>query len=389
MGKYLIILLFSTSFCFSQNHLEGIILDSEDKQPIEFVSIYNAKDNTMSNGDGKFLFSTKLDSVYFYILGYEKLSATISQLKDTIYLTKSLFELDEVVVTNAKTIYQKIKDSVPSNYLLTPHSEKFVLRAILKRNDTIIRIQDMQGKLRRKTSIYGGGLDLEKKDFQVELTNMRKVGIVRDKEDIYFNFPSFHRIFSEFVRINAMGTDFEVIEKPFKKGDNIRVEFNSPASEPIRNEWGHYSINSENNAILLVNLNFKPNYPEFKITDKLQSRLASYKLQVFFKKDNETGKYYLSSARRDEVFEVVGSVEKPFRTKYESNFILSTSVSLGDFKVRSNVNEHKDIFKIKHSYDEAYWNSQNQLLLTDEMKTFIEKMGKKNTEFKVKSNIKY
>ena len=67
---------------------------------------------------------------------------------------------------------------------------------------------------------------------------------------------------------------------------------------------------------------------------------------------------------------------------------MSTYDNFGDFKVKKNVSAVKDIFKIKHKYDASYWKQQNQLLLTDEMVRFIEKIGSNNKEFKIRSNIK-
>lgn len=132
-------------FSYSQNIHKAIVVDAEGNEPIEFVSVFNSNDYTLTNSDGRFLFSSDKDSVHFYKVGYDKLKTNFSKLQDTIFLEKSLIELNEVVVTNTKTILQKIKDSVASNYLLKPHTEIFFIRALLRKNDTIIRIQDMQG----------------------------------------------------------------------------------------------------------------------------------------------------------------------------------------------------------------------------------------------------
>ncbi|MGB5556122.1 MAG: hypothetical protein WBM83_15810, partial [Flavobacteriaceae bacterium] len=86
---------FSSLICFAQHRHQGIVVDADGKEPLEFVGIYNDQAHTMTNSDGQFLFSTTLDSVTYYRVGYEKFKTTIDQLGDTVYLQKSILELDE------------------------------------------------------------------------------------------------------------------------------------------------------------------------------------------------------------------------------------------------------------------------------------------------------
>ncbi|TMM56122.1 carboxypeptidase-like regulatory domain-containing protein [Maribacter algarum] len=385
--KFALLFFFlSLSICFSQNQHEGFLLDSETKEPIEFVNIYNGKDFTISNEEGRYAFSTSLDSIVFYRIGYKTFKTTFDQLKDTLFLNKSVFELNEVVVTNAKTIYDRIKDSVATNYLLEPHTETFFLRTLLKKNNEIVRLQDVQGRLRRKTSIYAGNLELEKKDFEVEIQNMRKIGVSKDEDDTYFIFPSFHNIFKEFVRLNAMGPDFEVTEQPSVDELKTRVDFKSNLPETSGRTFGHYIINSLDNAILFFNAKVIPFHSEKEKSKRIESRLLENKVSIFFKEDPNIGLYFMNSGKREGKVEVSGP-NNSYTNVYEMRIILTTSKSFGRNDIKSNVNEHKDIFKLKHRYNADYWNSQNQLLLTEEMQEFIKRMGEENKEFKVKSNM--
>ena len=79
--------------------------------------------------------------------------------------------------------------------------------------------------------------------------------------------------------------------------------------------------------------------------------------------------------------------DQTFKNIFTVEIIMTTFDNFGNFEVKSNINEQKDMFKLNYPYDENFWNSQNQLLLTDEMTAFIEKMGKENKEFKVRGNI--
>lgn len=292
------LLIFFGLSCYAQNTHKGLVLVADDKEPLEFVSVFNRTDNTITNADGRFQFSSQLDSVFFYAPGYEKLNTTFSALRDTVYLQKNIVNLDEVVVTNAKTILQRIRDSITNNYLLTPHTETFFVRALLRRNDTIVRLQDMQGMVKRKTSLYAGELELDKKDYQVELRQMRQVGIKKDENNVYFIFPSFFRIFSEFIRINAVTPDFEVIEKPLENTDEIKVEFSFGGEENSGTSYGHYMINGKDNAILSFNSTNEWKFPESSQNEAEYDRTTRMESATFFKKDNSYQRYYINYAKQ-------------------------------------------------------------------------------------------
>ena len=87
----MLFLCFSLTFSFAQKEHNGVILDSETKEPLEFVNIFNQSDYAVSNADGRFAFSSSNDSVNFYRVGYDKFKTTVIQLKDTVFLDKSIF----------------------------------------------------------------------------------------------------------------------------------------------------------------------------------------------------------------------------------------------------------------------------------------------------------
>ncbi|MFT6994385.1 MAG: hypothetical protein ACJA1P_001118 [Maribacter sp.] len=387
MTKHLFLLLICTGIsCYSQQSHSGIVVSTDSMETLEFVSVFNGKDHTLTNEDGRFQFSSQLDSVFFYSPGYEKLKTSFSTLRDTIYLQKNSVNLDEVIVTNAKTILQRIKDSIASNYLLTPHTETFFIRALLRRNDTIVRLQDMKGRVKRKTSVYTGDLELDKKDYQVELQQMRQVGIKKDKNNVYFIFPSFFRIFSEFVRINAMGPGFEVLEKPAKNKDEIRVEFTSEKDNDGNLGYGHYILNQKDNAIRYVAINTIHPLPKSLKNKKDYDHTLNFQRNIFFTKDISNKKYYISSAKQKATI-TTKAKEQKIPTTFQIEIILYTTDPFGMADVKSNVNEQKDVFKLKFPYNETFWQSQNQLLLTDKMLEFLSKLDNENTEFKIRSNL--
>ena len=381
-------LFFLLSFIgFSQQTIDAVIVDGADNVPLEFVGVYNSKDHTISNEDGRFQFSSLLDSITIYRVGYDKLSTTFQKVNDTIFLNKSVLELNEVTVTNKKTLWQKVGDSIRSNYPIYPYKEKFLLRGVLRYNGEITRIQDLQGKLERRTLLYTKEIDPDKKDFKVELTNMRKVGFVKDENEVYFIFETFYQLFMNFTPMNATGDAFDLTEATFNNGSKTYLSFQT--NPEIENEEvnGHYIINNNDHAIerIYMAINNKDN--PYKKDGNIRFRTVSVEKEMSLSKSSITNKYYIATAKYDVKVEVTDD-KNSYTSFYDVSFILTTSDHEGDFPVKKNVSTSKDLFKIKYPYDQRYWNAQNQLLLTEEMLNFIDKVQDPNNEFKVRSNIK-
>ena len=381
-------LFFLLSFIgFSQQTIDAVIVDGADNVPLEFVGIYNSKDHTISNEDGRFQFSSLLDSIIIYRVGYDKLSTTFQKVKDTILLNKSVLELNEVTVTNEKTLWQKVGDSIRSNYPIYPYKEKFLLRGVLRYNGEITRIQDLQGKLERRTLLYTKEIDPDKKDFKVELTNMRKVGLVKDENEVYFIFETFYQLFMNFTPMNATGDAFDLTEATFNNGSKTNLSFKTKPEIENEEVNGHYIINNNDHAIerIYMAINNKDN--PYKKDGNIRFRTVSIEKEMSLSKSSNTNKYYIATAKYDVKVEVTDD-KNSYTSFYDVSFILTTSDHEGDFPVKKNVSTSKDLFKIKYPYDQRYWNAQNQLLLTEEMLNFIEKVLDPNNEFKVRSNIK-
>lgn len=381
-------LFFLLSFIgFSQQTIDAVIVDGADNVPLEFVGVYNSKDHTISNEDGRFQFSSLLDSITIYRVGYDKLSTTFQKVKDTIFLNKSVLELNEVTVTNEKTLWQKVGDSIRSNYPIYPYKEKFLLRGVLRYNGEITRIQDLQGKLERRTLLYTKEIDPDKKDFKVELTNMRKVGLVKDENEVYFIFETFYQLFMNFTPMNATGDAFDLTEATFNNGSKTNLSFHTKPEIENEEVNGHYIINNNDHAIerIYMAINNKDN--PYKKDGNIRFRTVSVEKEMSLSKSSITNKYYIATAKYDVKVEVTDD-KNSYTSFYDVSFILTTSNHEGDFPVKKNVSTSKDLFKIKYPYDQRYWNAQNQLLLTEEMLNFIDKVQDPNNEFKVRSNIK-
>lgn len=382
---YISILLFTTLFSNAQNFHQGIILDQDVKEPLEFVNVFNSDDNTISNADGQYAFSSSKDSIIFYRVGYDKLKTTFSALRDTIYLNKSVFELNEVVVTNKKNILKKVFDSLNQNYPSTEFKEKFYLRATLKINDTLVRIQDLQGKIKRKRLFYTDGTEPNPKDYEVELSNMRQIGVSTDPNGIYIVFPSFYRFLNLLAPIN-IEEDYDIEDTILNDGTFTNFTYASDLSEKVKNLSGHFIINNNENAIEEYYLKSEPKNPTYQKNKNFRYRTTFYDVSVFFTKHPKVNKYFISSAKFNATIEGT-NVNKTFNSKYDMSFILTTSENFGNFPFKKNIKSTKDIFKLKHPYKADFWKTQNQLILTNEMQEFITRMGSENKEFKIRTNI--
>lgn len=389
MTKHItLFLLFLGATCCAQQAHSGIVLTKNGQEPIEFVSVFNSNDNTMTNADGRFKFTSKLDSVFFYSPGYEKLATTFSALKDTIYLQKNIFELDEVVVTNQKSLLQEVFNSIDTNYSSQPYREKFMLRAVAKYNGSIYRLQDITGKLSRKPFIIAKDLKPSRKDFILELTNMRKLGIKYDDNKAYLVFSSIEYLYNILADVKITEANYDFDEQRVKGSDEINLNFKrSKISDSLAYFDGYYVLDSTSKAIKQFKINalFKNN--PYNKNKWLRYRTTSYKVQTSFKKNPNTNLYFLSSGSYEVNVETTDE-ERSFTSNYNIKFILTTSDNFGDFEVTKNSSVTKDIFKLNYPYTKEYWSKQNQLLLTDEMVQFIFKMEKDGHEYKISSNLK-
>ncbi len=386
--RYLL-LLFLTSTVVAQNTFKGKIIDVETNKPLEFVSVFNNYDNTITNADGNYMFSSDKDSVIIYRMGYEKIRTTFNDLKPVVKLQKSPFELNTVVIGNTKKLWQTIKDSLNVNYVFEPYHEKFTLRTLVRYNDTISRIQDIKGKLKRKTLVYTKTIEPSKKDYEVEFTNMRKIGVVTDPNNVYFKFPTLHQLFLDHLGlVNVTASDnFEFSEIHYDNENKIKLEFITKPKFDKATVSGYYLINAKNKAIeefYFLRQNHNLPYVEKRW---LKSRTTFFEKHLFFEAHPSAKKYYLKTAKSRGVVETTDK-DNSFLDTYDVTNILTTNDNFGDFTVKKNVSSHKDIFKLKYPYHPEFWDNQNQLLLTDEMNSFITLMNKEDNEFKVKTNMK-
>ena len=369
---------------FSQNTLSKHLVDKETKAPLKSATIHNANDYTVTNDDGHFVFYSTNDSVTIKMLGYETLKTTfkaLSRTKDTLYLTPKPFQLDEVTLSN-KNIIQEAYNHATSNYPMEPFVEDFFLRCILKRNGELVKIEDFSGRVKRD-KLLGA-----KKKFTFQLLNMRKFGI--EKKGVRaddFNIPSLNDVFQWWS--NILFLDSKEYRFSFLKvidETHHQVSHTPKNEEDNKSSIGHFIINTDDYAIKERIHKINPKIiHKIPYTKKpfIKYRTIDYFYKEKCEKDTKNNKYFIANAIASA--KVEGYVGEE-RIVYDVSFELIVTHPFSDLNTfKANVNGKKELFKLEVPYNKEFWETQNQLPLTNEMRDFINKPH--NTkEYRVISN---
>lgn len=358
-------------FTMAQTVFKGIVLDESTKEPIEFVDVISNRNYTISNNDGQFEIEIDSNRIDFQMLGYEKISKKADNLKlsgDTILLKSKFVELDEVVVTN-KTFPLGDYIKIGGNYPFESFSEAFFLRMLLKKNDTIQKLQDISGLIRRKQLLATGEKPKPKNNVEVQITNMRRA--VRKEDEIYFEMWGFDQMDKMFSSI-AMSPKLYDFGKNTSLDKNLtKLTFKAKSLQHNLSAYGHYVINSSDKAIqdfYLIDPNPADSYEE---NSDVKYRTIFFEMNINYKKDINDNQYYMDKAKINatvELFDKDNLKNEPII--YNASYIWF-GLNRIDYTVKRNVSSSKDVFKLDFPYNDSFWKGQNILLLTDEMQSFL------------------
>ena len=369
---------------FSQNTLSKYLVDKETKAPLKSATIHNANDYTVTNDDGHFVFYSANDSVTIKMLGYETLKTTfkaLSRTKDTLYLTPKPFQLDEVTLSN-KNIIQEAYNHATTNYPMEPFVEDFFLRCILKRNGELVKIEDFSGRIKRDKLL---GV---KKKFTFQLLNMRKFGI--EKKGVRaddFELPSLNDLFQWWS--NILFLDLKEYRFSFLKvidETHHQVSHTPKNEEDDKSSIGHFIISTDDYAVKERIHKINPKIiHKIPYTKKpfIKYRTIDYFYKEKCEKDTKNNKYFIANAIVNAKVEGYIGDE---RIVYDVSFELIVTHPFSDLSTfKANVNGKKELFKLEMPYNKEFWETQNQLPFTNEMRDFINKPH--NTkEYRVISN---
>jgi hypothetical protein len=378
-------IFFISTFGNSQNFkISKIIVDKTTKLPLENISIYNDKDNSTTNQEGLFVFVSDNNEINFNLLGYNLLKTTFDAIKqqDTIFLQSKTFELKEIVVANLEPFIKKVYDKMGENYI-SNYTSNFFLRNVLKKDNSIVVLQDINAKRGKNAN--------PKNSNEIEVLNMRKTSFFEKKNQIDFRFPDLDEFFSAiwpalgkniFIEENYNDTDFRKILFEAKE-KNIDGQISK----------GYFVINRKDYAVIEFFITMRDNpetvpYKKFTLS-KVQYKTIKYERFVRFSKNKDLNKYYLHLSKLKATVEVVASTKEENTFNFDLNMDYFTTASITTEKVEPNFATDKDVFKAKFPYSAEFWSSQNQLLLTSELKDFLKRVSEnkdKKKEFEIIGN---
>lgn len=378
-------ILFFSNVGNSQNlKISKMIADKTTKLPLENVSIYNDKDNSTTNQEGLFVFVSGQNEINFNLLGYNSLKTTFERIEkqDTIFMEAKAFELKEVVVTNLEPFIKKVYAKMADNYI-SNYTSNFFLRNVLKKDNSIVVLQDVHAKRRKNAS--------PKNFSEIEVLNMRKTSFFEKKNQIDFTFPDFNEFFGGFYPSLDQNIFTQV---DYNDADYRKILFEAKE----KNVWGQISkgyliVNRNDYAIVefFVSMYDNPEelpYKKFTLSST-QYRTTRYEKLIKFNKNSTLNKYYLNLSKLNAQVEVLADKKSEDTFYFNLTMDYFTTNSITNEKVESNFAFDKDVFKAKFPYSADFWNNQNQLPLTNELKDFLKRVSEnkdKKKEFEIIGN---
>jgi len=381
----LIICLSHFSIALSQKTLIKTVVDKETLYPIEYADIIADDGYTITNSEGRFVITTTSQNLKIRRIGYQDLFISVDELSsiDTILLHSKAIELQEVLLGGGgvSRLITKTLNNTYNSQSNKPYTENFFLRMTLKKDGSLFRMMDVSGRVYRKKTFT---TEKEaKKNIKVEILNTRKAGLAYKS----FRIPDFRVYdFSElFFEINGYFhyPKFYNFSAPIYIDEGvIKIQMNYKKDKVTK---GYFIIDVKKNLLKESYIESSAKTPFKKFFGSKWRTVDGTSRNTFYK-DKKTGKLHINHFISSMTVELFNSKNK--RTVYEAEYNLFLNKDNSQKDISPNFSSKKEIFKINVKYDKTFWDSQKQLLLTKEMKTFLKKLNDVDgKEFKKISNI--
>jgi hypothetical protein len=224
----LILVIFS-NVVIAQNYVYDSIL----KKPIESVTIsYSKTKGLTTNEDGYFELNNKsIDTLKISHIAYKtkKIVAKKIKLKDTIFLSHSSINLDEVILSsfNTKEMVQKAIEKIDKNYLNVPYNSFGFFRQSLQEDNKGVEMIEVD---------FISYIEDNKSSYSTKITNARRTG----------NFSK--------LGIETYGGVLAVIEN----GDFVRRKSYFLNKKNLDNYIFLYEGKINYNGLIVYKINFRP-----------------------------------------------------------------------------------------------------------------------------------
>lgn len=380
-----IIVLLSVNYVAAQVTTSNVLWDKKANKPIVYATVKSAENHTISNEDGVFELEKTLNTIKIQSVVYEALEVDFNFLKtnDTVYMKPLTYELEEVVV-NKDGVYTQMLKTILREYALEPHQEKFFLRAVVRRNNKLYKIVDFTGFIEKKTLFNTKTKPMPKKNYTIQINNLRKVGV--ESREIDFAFFSFKNFFSNINIIMFNKSDYNIsYEKSVGKND---FKINLLPKNIEKNKLKATYLLNKDKTFKEVVVAYSNKNGAFENIKKSKYRTVKANWKTSFERNKSLNKLQLSKAVLHASLEIYDPENK--KDVFAVTYIYYSNPVTVPINIKNNTNLNKDMFDLKGSYKEEYWKSQEVLTLTQEMQSFINKVNSlgKNSDFKTKTNIK-
>ena len=381
----LITSLFSTLFVFAQKETKKVLWNNIDNLPVQYATIKNNDNYTISNEEGVFEFNQTSDKIIIQSIAYQTLEIDYNFLKenDTIFMKPNVFELEEVVIKK-DTRFNNMLKTILTDYALEAHKEKFFLRAIIKKNNEFHKIVDFSGYLEKSTLFDTKTKPMPKKNYIVQIDNIRKAGY---ENKIYeFELFSFETFLNRIASIYLSPKTYDLSSKRTNDDNYSKIIANPKDIKETKTE-GYYIVDNDDSTFNEVYIRNKDDYSEFIEKKDIKSRTILFELKSNFKRNEKTNKHQLNLSVLKYHTEVISNAKKDY---FEVTYIFYAKPVSNDMRLKNNVNLNRDMFELNGIYNSEFWKNNETLQLTKEMQDFINMVNSSDTksDFRTKTNIK-
>jgi hypothetical protein len=388
-NQKLLLLFIVTFFCggtsIAQNTTEKILWDKSENIPVPYATIKSDQTYTISNEKGYFAIDFKSGKLLIQNLSYQNLEIDAAYFKnnDTIFMKSAVYELDEVVI-DKNDGFNKMIQTVATEYALEPHQEKFFLRAIIKKNNVFYKIVDFSGYVEKKTLFGTLTKPFPKKNFKVQIENIRKAGL--EHKDYDFQLFSLNIFLKETTSLILHPNLYNYTYKSTEE-DKFTKIIATAKDNAVTKTKGYYIVDNSNNTFNEASYTHKNDDAKFTEKRNIKFRNKTFEVQSNFARNEKTNKYQLNLSVLKHTTELFANGE---RDVFEVTYIYYAYPLTNEMKIRNNVNLDIDMFKLRGKYNAKYWEENQILTLTAEMQEFINKVNSSNekSDFKSKSNMK-
>lgn len=370
---------------YSQSKDSRILWNKIDNVPVQYATINSTENYTISNEDGVFEFEKTSNKIIIENIAYEKLELDYSFLikNDTIFIKPNVYQLDEVIIKKDSRFNDMLR-TVLTDYPLEPYQERFFLRALIKKNNEFYKIVDFSGYLERKTLFGTTTKPMPKKNYTVQIDNIRKAGFKNREYD--FELFSFKILLDRIASIYLNPKIYNLSYKNSSDNNFLKI-IATPKDKSKNFTKGYYLVDNSNNTFNeAYTLNENENTKFTEIRD-IKFRTPFFELKSNFQRNSKTNKLQLNKAIIKSKTEVYSNDGKDI---FDVSYIFYANPINIPTKLENNINLKKDIFELKGKYDSKYWKNNEILPLTNEMQEFINTVNtsKNISDFRTKTNMK-